>query len=146
MGNEGVKQSQKIGKRMLKRVFTHWHFYLAILLYVCFQCTTYVGGQMTLWLKDEADKYGTYSVEQINLIPTGVQGVAVVTGVLATSLVMIYPMWIVFSVVTFILLFANVCLLVWDIPLALHCKSLLSNNASRRVTDTLKSSYITYWV
>ncbi|KAJ4303465.1 hypothetical protein N0V90_002360 [Kalmusia sp. IMI 367209] len=120
MNNEGVKQSSKIGKRMLKRVFTRWHFYVAVLTYVCFQCTTYVGGQMTIWLKYEADKHGTYTIEQINLIPTGVQGVAIVTGILATSLVMIYPMWIVFTTVTLILLFANVCLLVWEIPLGLH--------------------------
>ncbi|KAF1979605.1 MFS general substrate transporter [Bimuria novae-zelandiae CBS 107.79] len=120
MSNEGVKQSAKIGKRMLKRVFTHWHFYIAVLTYVCFQCTTYVGGQMAIWLKYEADHHGTYTIEKINLIPTGVQGVAVVTGILATSLVMIYPMWIVFTVVALILLFANVCLLVWEIPLGLH--------------------------
>jgi hypothetical protein len=85
---------------------------------------------MALWLKDEATKHGTYTVEQINLIPTGVQGVAIVTGVLATSLVMIYPMWIVFSVVTSLLLFANVCLLVWEIPLGLHCKLLPSRHTS----------------
>ncbi|KAF2445462.1 MFS general substrate transporter [Karstenula rhodostoma CBS 690.94] len=120
MRNEGVKQSGKIGKRMLKRVFTHWHFYIAVLTYVCFQCTSYVGGQMAIWLKHEADMHGTYTIEQINLIPTGVQGVAIVTGVLATSLVMIYPMWIVFTVVSTILLFANVCLLIWEIPLGLH--------------------------
>ncbi|OAG11472.1 MFS general substrate transporter [Paraphaeosphaeria sporulosa] len=120
MRNDGVKQSSKIGKRMLKRVFTHWHFYILVLTYVCFQCTSYVGGQMAIWLKYEADKHGTYTIEEINLIPTGVQGVAIVTGVLATSLVMIYPMWIVFTVVSSILLFANVCLLVWEIPLGLH--------------------------
>jgi len=85
---------------------------------------------MSLWLKDEAAEHGTYTVEQINLIPTGVQGVAIVTGVLATSLVMIYPMWIVFSVVTSLLLFANVCLLVWEIPLGLHCKLLPSCHTS----------------
>ena len=77
---------------------------------------------MAIWLKAEAKAHGTYTVAQINLIPTGVQGVAIVTGILATSLVMIYPMWIVFSVVTFVLLFANICLLVWEIPLGLHCK------------------------
>jgi hypothetical protein len=77
---------------------------------------------MQAWLKKEADLYGTYSIEEINLIPTGVQGLAIVCGILITSLVMIYPMWIVFSVVTSILLFANVCLRVWYIPLSLHCK------------------------
>jgi hypothetical protein len=77
---------------------------------------------MQAWLKKEADMNGTYSIEEINLIPTGVQGVAIVTGILVTSLVMIYPMWAVFSVVTAVLLFANVCLRIWHIPLGLHCK------------------------
>lgn len=78
---------------------------------------------MQAWLKKEADVNGTYSIEEINLIPTGVQGVAIVTGILVTSLVMIYPMWAVFSAVTAVLLFANVCLRIWHIPLGLHCKS-----------------------
>lgn len=34
MGDDGVKESRKIGKRMLKRVFTHWHFYIAVGTYV----------------------------------------------------------------------------------------------------------------
>lgn len=78
---------------------------------------------MQAWLKKEADMNGTYSIEEINLIPTGVQGVAIVTGITVTSLVMIYPMWAVFSVVTAILLFANICLRIWYIPLGLHCES-----------------------
>lgn len=123
MQSQGTKQSGKIGKRMLKRVFTHWHFYIAVLTYVFFQCTSYVGGQMQAWLKKEADLHNTYTIEEINLIPTGVQGLAIVAGIMITSLVMIYPMWIVFSCVTAVLLFANVCLRVWYIPLSLHCKS-----------------------
>ncbi|OBR07126.1 putative Vitamin H transporter [Colletotrichum higginsianum IMI 349063] len=120
MQSQGTKQSSKIGKRMLKRVFTHWHFYVAVLTYVFFQCTSYVSGQMQAWLKKEADMNGTYSIVEINLIPTGVQGVAIVAGVLVTSLVMIYPLWAIFSGVTAVLLFANVCLRVWNIPLGLH--------------------------
>lgn len=34
MDDDGVKESRKIGKRMLKRVFTHWHFYIAVGTYV----------------------------------------------------------------------------------------------------------------
>ncbi|WQF88315.1 Putative major facilitator superfamily, MFS transporter superfamily [Colletotrichum destructivum] len=120
MQSQGTKQSSKIGKRMLKRVFTHWHFYVAVLTYVFFQCTSYVGGQMQAWLKKEADMNGTYTIEEINLIPTGVQGLAIVSGILITSLVMIYPMWIIFSCVTSVLLFSNVCLRIWNIPLGLH--------------------------
>jgi hypothetical protein len=140
MKADGVRESRKIGKRMLKRVFTHWHFYLAVLTYVwwvichyfddfcsqkySFQCTSYVGGQMALWLKYEASLHGTYTVAQINVYPTGVQAVAVVTGILATSLCMIYPLWAIFSVVAGVLLFCNVVLLIWDIPLGLHCEFL----------------------
>ncbi|PIG83917.1 vitamin H transporter [Aspergillus arachidicola] len=120
MGDDGVKESTKIGKRMLKRVFMHWHFYIAISTYVCFQCTSYVGGQMALWLKYEAEQHGTYTVPQINTIPTGVQGVAIVTGILSTSLCMVYPIWTTFTAASAVLLFCNVVLLVWDIPVGLH--------------------------
>ncbi|RYP93820.1 hypothetical protein DL770_000016 [Monosporascus sp. CRB-9-2] len=73
MKHDGVKESRKIGKRMLKRVFTHWHFYIAVATYVCFQCTSYATGQMALWLKHEAELHGTWTVQQINILPTGVQ-------------------------------------------------------------------------
>lgn len=34
MKADGVKESAKIGRRMLKRVFMRWHFYVAVLTYV----------------------------------------------------------------------------------------------------------------
>lgn len=34
MQEDGVKKSAKIGKRMLKRVFRRWHFYIAVGTYV----------------------------------------------------------------------------------------------------------------
>lgn len=34
MIDDGVKPSKKIGKAMLKRVFTRWHLYVAVLAYV----------------------------------------------------------------------------------------------------------------
>lgn len=34
MYDEGVRPSRKIGKRMLRRVFKHWHFYIAVLTYI----------------------------------------------------------------------------------------------------------------
>jgi hypothetical protein len=76
---------------------------------------------MILWLKQEADLNGTWTVSQINQIPTGVQAVSIFAGILATSLVMVYPFWAVMSVVASVLLFGNVCLLVWDIPVGLKC-------------------------
>lgn len=76
---------------------------------------------MIIWLKYEMELHGTWTIAQINMIPTGVQAVSIVFGILTTSLVMIYPMWAVMSVVCAVLFFANVCLLAWDIPLGLHC-------------------------
>ena len=38
-----------------------------------FQCTSYVTGQMALFLKHEAEMHGTYTIQQINVYPTGVQ-------------------------------------------------------------------------
>lgn len=78
---------------------------------------------MILWLKDQADRFDMWSVEEINMIPTGVQCVSIVFGILATSSVMVYPFWAVMSVVAGILVFANACLLAWDIPTGLKCKS-----------------------
>jgi hypothetical protein len=72
---------------------------------------------MTLWLKDEG-----YTVEQTNVYSTGVQGTAIAIGIVATNLVMVYPIWAIFSVISATLLFCNVCLLIWNIPLGLHCK------------------------
>lgn len=80
---------------------------------------------MALWLKDETKKYGTYSIPQINTIPTGAQGVSIISALLACSLCIIYPLWAIYSIVEFIFLFANICMLVWFIPNPLKCESYL---------------------
>ncbi|RXG42918.1 hypothetical protein VDGE_02133 [Verticillium dahliae] len=116
MQDDGVRKSRKIGKRMLKRVFTHWHFYVAVCTYVCFQLTTWVAGQMIVWVKST----GEYSVEMINILPTGVQAFAIVVGVVVPSFVMVYPIWVPFFFAATILLFCHSTLLVWDTPLGLH--------------------------
>ena len=77
---------------------------------------------MALWLKDLAEKHGTYTVPQINTIPTGAQGVSVVAAILATSLCMVYPIWVIFTIVQIIFIFAVIVLLVWNVPVVLHCE------------------------
>jgi hypothetical protein len=77
---------------------------------------------MALWLKDERRLHKTYSIEQINNLPTGAQAVSIVAGILATSLCMVYPIWVIFTLVVAIFLFALIVLLIWYVPLALHCK------------------------
>ncbi|KNG52178.1 vitamin h transporter [Stemphylium lycopersici] len=118
MQSPGTKQSTTIGKRMLKR------------------CTSYIGGQMQAWLKNEADLNGTYTIAEIGLITSSAQGLSIVCGILVSSLVIIHSIWIVVSVVTAILFFTNVCLRVWDILLGLLC---FSDNPFRTRNDFIRT-------
>lgn len=52
-----------------------------------FQLTTWVAGQMIVWVKST----GQYSVEMINILPTGVQALAIVVGITVPSFVMSAP-------------------------------------------------------
>jgi uncharacterized membrane protein YbaN (DUF454 family) len=123
MREVGVETPKRITPKVLRRVFAHWHWYVGVLAYVFYLSSTYPNGQMALWLKDQATKYGTYTVQQINNYPTANSAVSVVTAVIATSLCMVYPTWIVFLVVQIVYLFCNICMMVWDIPDGLKCKS-----------------------
>ncbi|KAH7031493.1 vitamin H transporter [Microdochium trichocladiopsis] len=119
MREAGVEEPKKIGKALLRRIFCHWHWYVGVMAYILFLSGAYPHGQMALWLKDEAAKHGTYSVQQINTLPTGAQAVSVVSTILATGLCMIYPTWAIFQIVIAIVAFANICMMVWFIPNAL---------------------------
>jgi len=120
----GVEAPRRLSTAVLRRLFCRWHWYVGTLAYIFFLSSSYPHGQMGLWLKDEAARHGTYTVPQINTIPTGAQGVSVVAAVLACSLCMVYPTWVIFTVVQSIFLFANICLMVWNIPVGLHCESI----------------------
>ncbi|KAF2184029.1 MFS general substrate transporter [Zopfia rhizophila CBS 207.26] len=128
----GIEPSKKLDFSVIKRTLRRWEFYMGVSAYTFFLSSSYPHGQMALWLKDLASKYGTYSVPQINTIPTGAQGVSVIAALLATSLCMTYPLWSIFSIVQAIYMFANVCLLVWVIPKDLHftCYYLLGVSAA----------------
>ncbi|KAJ4307788.1 hypothetical protein N0V84_012492 [Fusarium piperis] len=115
MQDDGVRKSSKIGKRMLKRVFTHWHFYFAVTTYVCYQLATWVAGQMGIWVKST----GQYSVELINILPTGTQLMAIVVGILVPQFVMVYPIWMPVLFTGTILIFSNICLRIWYIPVGM---------------------------
>lgn len=137
MKSVGIEEPKKISMQMLKRLFTHWHWYVGVLAYVFFLSSSYPHGQMALWLKDLTSKYGTYTVPQINTIPTGAQGVSIVAAILATSLCMVYPTWIIFLIVESIFLFADICNIVWDIPVGLHFTSYYLFGVSAAVTPIL---------
>jgi hypothetical protein len=79
---------------------------------------------MGLWLKSENKLGAHWTVPQINTIPTGVSAVSIVSTLLLTSLCMLYPLWVIMSVNQAILLFACLCLLIWNIPVALKCNEI----------------------
>jgi hypothetical protein len=137
MRDVGVEEPKKITWAMVKRIFCHWHWYVGVLAYILFLSGAYPHGQMGLWLKDLADRFDTYSVPQINMIPTGAQGVSVVAGILATSLCMVYPTWAIFQVVMVIFMFGNICLMVWDIPFNLHFTAYYLLGTSAAITPIL---------
>jgi hypothetical protein len=80
---------------------------------------------MSLWLKAQAKAGHHYSVAQINTIPTGVSAVSIVSAFVATSLCMVYPLWAIFSINQFVTAFAVIVLIVWNVPVELHCESRL---------------------
>ncbi|KAK6215238.1 vitamin H transporter [Colletotrichum tabaci] len=145
MRDEGVEEPKKITAQMLRRLFCHWHWYVGVLAYVLFLSGAYPHGQMSLWLKWQADKWGTYTVPQINTIPTGAQGVSVIAAVLATSLCMVYPTWAIFQVVMAIFMFANICQMIWFIPHGLHFTAYYLFGVSAAVTPILVPT-VNYWM
>ncbi|KAK0118396.1 hypothetical protein ONS95_012685 [Cadophora gregata] len=121
MRDAGVQESKNLSWKLVKRVFSTWHFYLAVLCYTFFLSSSYPTGQMALWLKYEAAHGGhPWTIPQINTIPTAVSAVSVVVTILATSLCMVYPLWTVMTVVQGCTLFSIVVLLVWNVPIGIH--------------------------
>ncbi|KAM0334981.1 hypothetical protein ACHAQA_000015 [Verticillium albo-atrum] len=145
MREAGVEAPKKITKALLKRIFCRWHWYVGVSAYVLFLSGAYPHGQMAIWLKDLADTYGTYTVPQINTIPTGAQGVSVVGTILATSLCMVYPTWIIFNIVMSMVMFANVCMMVWFIPHDLKFVAFYLFGMSAAITPILVPS-VNWWL
>lgn len=145
MREVGVEPPKKITKAVLKRIFFHWHWYLGVLAYILFLSGAYPHGQMALWLKDLGDRYGTYTVPQINTIPTGAQGVSVIGTLIATNLCMVYPTWAIYQIVMAIFMFANICMMVWEIPHDLKFFAFYMFGMSAAVTPILAPT-VNWWL
>jgi hypothetical protein len=82
---------------------------------------THHGLNATLNATHEA-AHQNWTIEQINRIPTGVQAVSAMALLISTSLCMVYPVWIIVTIIQAVILFAVILLRIWKIPLTLHCK------------------------
>jgi len=83
-----------------------------IFLPSCMIISSYPSGYMNLWLKAE----GTYSVVQINKLPTVTYGIQIIASWLGTTLAAIYPTWALYTFVEGSCLFATACMIAWNIP------------------------------
>lgn len=72
---EGRAKRGKLTKAKFKKIFSSWHIYALVLLYIFFNNGSGYGGQpaFSLWLKSEG-----YSVTAINIYPTIASAVTVV--------------------------------------------------------------------
>lgn len=70
---------------------------------------------MNLWLKAQ----GTYSVTQINNLPTVTYAVQIVVSWLGTTLAAVYPSWVIYSITIACCLFSTLCMIIWKIPTGL---------------------------
>ncbi|CAK7226534.1 hypothetical protein SCUCBS95973_006232 [Sporothrix curviconia] len=113
---EGRANRAPFTRAKLRRIFSSWHLYLLVLLYVLFNNGSGFGGQpaFQLWLKKEG-----YSVYQYNIYPTFTSVVQVVSTFAyawTSDTVFKGARWppIVFSGVTNIVIYIS--LSVWNIP------------------------------
>jgi hypothetical protein len=77
--------------------------------------SSYPFSYMNLWLKAQ----GTYSVSQINNLPTVTYAVQIVVSWLGTTLAAVYPSWVIYSIAIACCLFSTLCMIIWNIPTGL---------------------------
>lgn len=115
---EGRATRQPYTKKKIYKIFSSWHIWLLVLLYVVFNNGNGGNSQpaFSLWLKDEG-----YSVAAVNLYPTIADAISVVTTLVyawTSDSLFKGARWppMLFSRVVGII--AYVSLTVWDIPVA----------------------------
>lgn len=80
----------------------------------CMIIAAYPVSYMNLWLKAEG-----YSTVQINVLPAAYYAIYAVVSWLGTTVAAIYPAWLIYTIQTVLVLFATLCMIVWNIPTAL---------------------------
>jgi ACS family pantothenate transporter-like MFS transporter len=80
IGNGSDKPALKLDKNVFKTIFTTWHWYGFVALYIVFdQAVVLFTGPFGLYLKANAQ---TYSVSQINNIPTTQAAMAIISALI----------------------------------------------------------------
>ncbi|KAJ8125609.1 hypothetical protein O1611_g8028 [Lasiodiplodia mahajangana] len=125
---EGRAKRGKYTKAKFKKIFSSWHIYALVLLYIFFNNGSGYGSQpaFSLWLKSEG-----YDITAINTYPTIASAVAVVfTYIYAWSSDSIFrgARWPPMIFAGVLNIFTNTNLAVWNIPLGLKWASYILGN------------------
>lgn len=73
--------------------------------------SSYPTNYMNLWLKAEG-----FSTVQINELPTAYYAITALCSWLGTTVAAIYPAWAIYTIQTVLVLFATLCMIIWNIP------------------------------
>ncbi|ORY76518.1 major facilitator superfamily domain-containing protein [Leucosporidium creatinivorum] len=110
-----------ISWNLFKRVFVSWQFALLIPVWICWSNTVgkYSGTVFSLWLK--ADSPARWTTAQVNYIPTSVSGVNIISMLVTAWAIDLTGrrLTVILCCLT-IQIFGTICLLAWNIPMALH--------------------------
>lgn len=75
---------------------------------------SYPNSYMNLWLKAQG-----YTVEQVNDLPTVTYAVQILASWLGSTLATVWPPWTLYTFATLCCMFSTLCMIIWDIPIAL---------------------------
>ncbi|EJU00522.1 MFS general substrate transporter [Dacryopinax primogenitus] len=137
MSRQASKAPSKLTRATAGRILKKWHFYVATLMNMVYNLTSYPTNYMSLFLKRATDSQGNllYSIQQVNTIPTAVSGVAALSSWLTASLVNVLSIVPLFIAINAVGLFSNIVLRIWNVPIALKFVAFIglgvngSNNA-----------------
>ena len=122
---EGRAQRAPYTKAKFRKIFSSWHIYTLVLLYIFFNNGNGGSSQpaFPLWLKAEG-----YSIREINIYPTITEVISIITTLIyawTSDSLFRGARWpaIIFS--GFVKIFAYICLTVWNIPNGLKWASFL---------------------
>lgn len=90
----GIEKAKKIGLNVVNRALSDWKFYVFGLSYISMLIAWYPTLYFSLWLKAQ----GTYTVAQINVLPTVQNIINLVTAFFATASAAVFAPWKVYMV------------------------------------------------
>ncbi|KAH3679387.1 hypothetical protein WICMUC_001007 [Wickerhamomyces mucosus] len=107
-----IEKAGKLDFKVIKRTFSTWHWYVYVFSYICMLMAYYPTGYLTLWMKSKK----TYSVPQIDNIPTILSAVSIVSIFVGSSLAAVIKPWKVFIFVNSMFTIYYIIMIIYNVP------------------------------